>query len=188
MIPSYFPGWGQPTKCPARQTSEPKQGSAYPTLMGCASAQSGLAQEEYHVCLKEWTQNHLLTHFLASFPLYFSFNMSKVIYASACKWSWESFLEMSRLCCFSFSVSFPCGTLNLFKLEVPTVQTHGRKLLKHVQIGKQNMLDLTERAGGIFKLSITYLRVWVQTQTPNFNNPCLLAPLFTNSERSYVSW
>lgn len=44
--------------------------------------------------------------------------------------------------------------MNMFKPEVPEAQNHGRRLLKHVQTGKQNMLDLTERAKGFLRLRI----------------------------------
>lgn len=38
---------------------------------------------------------------------------------------------------------FPCGTLHLFKPEVPEMQTQARRLLKHIQISK-DMLYLIE--------------------------------------------
>lgn len=81
-------------------------------------------------------------------------SVSKDIFASAHRRSQEWFLEMNSLCCFYISFSFPCGTLNLFKPEVPEAQNHGRRLLKHVQTGKRNTLHLTERAKGFPRLRI----------------------------------
>lgn len=82
-------------------------------------------------------------------------SVSKDIFASAHRPSQEWFLEMNRLCCFYISFSFPCGILDLFKPEVPEGQNCGRRLLKHVQTGKENILHLTEKTKGFQCLRIT---------------------------------